>query len=125
MDINNCGAVELFAGIIIYGVLPRAPLNAAAFRARLNVVRAGKIRTKQENSSSAYIEIPADRQNDRHRALLQRRNFRQSGQSLLAEISYIAALFTLLIILKVFMSCFASSQPRLLRVLAGPPHGAL
>jgi hypothetical protein len=40
-----------------------------------------KQRTKQENSS----------QNDRQRALLQRRNFRQSGTSLLAEISYVAA----------------------------------
>ena len=38
-------------------------------------------RTKQEKSS----------QNDRHRALLQRRNFRQSGTSLLAEISNVAA----------------------------------
>ena len=38
-------------------------------------------RTKQEKSS----------QNDRHRALLQRRNFWQSGTSLLAEISYVAA----------------------------------
>jgi hypothetical protein len=80
MDIPNCGAVELFAGIIIYGVLPRGPLNAAVL----------KQRTKQENSS----------QNDRHRALLQRRNFRQSGTSLLAEISYVAALFTLIIYFK-------------------------
>jgi hypothetical protein len=54
-------------------------------------------RTKQEKSS-----LSADKagQNDRHRALLQRRNFRQSGTSLLAEISYVAALFTLLIIFK-------------------------
>jgi hypothetical protein len=63
------------------------PTSFFFFRARLNVVRAGKKRTKQENSS----------QNDRHRALLQRRNFRQSGTSLLAEISYVAALFTPLI----------------------------
>jgi hypothetical protein len=47
-----------------------------------------KQRTKQENSS-----LSADKagQNDRHRALLQRRNFSQSGQSLLAEISCVAA----------------------------------
>jgi hypothetical protein len=68
-----------------------SPTSFFVFRARLKVVRAGKKRTKQENSSSAYIEIPAGRQNDRHRALLQRRNFRQSGISLLAEISYVAA----------------------------------
>jgi hypothetical protein len=50
------------------GLAP-SPTSFFFFRARLNVVRAGKKRTKQENSSSAYIEIPAGRQNDRRHVL--------------------------------------------------------
>jgi len=57
-----------------------------------------KQRTKEENSS----------QNDRPRALLQGRNFRQSGQASLPK-----------------FQALQHSQPRLLRVLARPTHGAL
>jgi hypothetical protein len=52
----------------LWGFTP-SPTSFFFFRARLNVVRAGKKRTKQENSSSAYIEIPAGRQNDRRHVL--------------------------------------------------------
>ena len=47
-------------------------------------------------------------QNDRPRTLLQGRNFRQSGQASLPK-----------------FQALQHSQPRLLRVLAGPTHGAL
>ena len=79
---------NIFLKCFKYGALPRIPTSFFVL----------KQRTKQENSS----------QNDRPRALLQGRNFRQSGQASLPK-----------------FQALQHSQPRLLRVLAGPTHDAL